>query len=200
MNAPYTADIRLIEGMHFRAQTLSGHELDLDSGADAAGGGNGGSRPTELILAALGSCTAMDVLSILRKMRQEVSSYDVRVEGERAETHPRLFTQIRALHRLQGEGLVPRQPGHPGDEPGHPRVDLGHQPGVHRVDGVVEVEDPGVDVGEVGAHGEIRVPAPCSVNSSTSMAWGRRPSMITTASTPASTAAMAVSSLGIMPP
>src|SRR5690606_37729020 len=81
-----------------------------------------------------------------------------------------------------------------------PRLDQPHQPLLSRIDGVVHVEHTGRDVRQVDQDTFTRVPAPCSVNSSTSMAWGRRPSRITTASTPSRTAAMAVCSLGIMPP
>src|SRR5205085_12646642 len=101
---------------------------------------------------------------------------------------------------LQSIGLVALQARHLLHEGGHPPLDLAHEAGLDRVEGVVEVEQPGADVGQVGGHLRTSVPDPCSVNSSTSMACGLRPSRMTTASTPASTAAMAVSSLGIIPP
>jgi putative redox protein len=59
----------------------------------------------ELQLVALGGCTAMDVISILRKMRQEVSGYDVRLTGERAPEHPRVYTSVLIEHTIRGTGV-----------------------------------------------------------------------------------------------
>src|SRR4051794_4251435 len=105
---------------------------------------------------------------------------------------------------LELVGVVARQPGHALDIGRHPLLDLAHEAGGGGIEGVVQVEEPSVDVPEIraqiGCHSQISVPAPCSEKSSTSMAWGRRPSRMTTAPTPDSTAAMAVSSLGIIPP
>jgi len=56
----------------------------------------------EVVLAALGSCAAMDVLSILRKKRQPISWYRVRVEGDQRDEHPRVFTHVRLVHELDG--------------------------------------------------------------------------------------------------
>ena len=56
-------------------------------------------------MAALGGCTGMDVISILRKMRQDVSSYEVRVSGARATEHPRIFTSIQVEHIVYGRGV-----------------------------------------------------------------------------------------------
>lgn len=59
----------------------------------------------ELQLVALGGCGAMDVISILRKMRQEVTSYRVRLDAKRAEEHPRVYTSIVMTHHLAGTDL-----------------------------------------------------------------------------------------------
>src|SRR5690606_19113937 len=111
-----------------------------------------------------------------------------------------VFVQIPLL---QAQGLVARQARLADHEIGDAALDQGHEFALGRVQGVVEIEHPVLDMGEVGprgAHAVTMVPAPWPVNSSTSMACGRRPSRMTTASTPASTAATAVCSLGIMPP
>jgi putative redox protein len=100
--ATSSVNLRLEGEMRFTANTASGHEIRLDTKVDGAGG-DAGARPVEALLAALGACTAMDVISIPRKMRQEVSAYSVRVEGERAEARPRVFTSIRVLHALRGK-------------------------------------------------------------------------------------------------
>ncbi len=92
--------------MSFAGETASGHLLVLDA-APEAGGANAGPRPMELLLLALGGCTAMDVIAILRKMRQPVESFEVNVEGDRAPDHPKVFTALRLYYRLRGEGLEP---------------------------------------------------------------------------------------------
>jgi len=89
-------------GLRLQAATGSGHALVFDDVE-----GDGGPRPTEVLLAALGACTAMDVVSILRKKRQEMGTYRVRLESEQAEEHPRVFTSVRIVHEFQGGRLDP---------------------------------------------------------------------------------------------
>ena len=62
----------------------------------------GGPTPIDALLAALAGCTAMDVASILRKKRQSAASYEIEVDGDRAEEHPRVFTAVRIEHRVRG--------------------------------------------------------------------------------------------------
>ncbi|MGD9891396.1 MAG: OsmC family protein [Dehalococcoidia bacterium] len=102
----YTASATLDDGMCFVGHTGSGFELALD--AEPAVGGTGrGPRPMEVVLLALAGCTGMDVISILRKMRQDVVAYEVRVRGlERALEHPQVYTKVTVEHRLRGCGLV----------------------------------------------------------------------------------------------
>ena len=102
MTRTNTVDLDLLEGMTFRARTGSGHELVVDSGADSFGG-NAGARPVELVLLASAACMAMDAVSILRKMRQDVRAYHVHAEGTRAAEHPRVFTAITLTHRFDGD-------------------------------------------------------------------------------------------------
>jgi putative redox protein len=80
----------------------SGARLALDSPS-----GEGGPSPVEAVLAALGGCTAMDVISILRKKRQRVTGYEVLVQGERRQEHPRIYTRIEVIHRVTGHELSP---------------------------------------------------------------------------------------------
>jgi putative redox protein len=89
-------------GLRLQAATGSGHGLLFDDVE-----GNEGPRPTEVLLAALGACTAMDVVSILRKKRQEVGVYRVRLEGEQAAEHPRVVTAVRVVHEFEGGRLDP---------------------------------------------------------------------------------------------
>lgn len=89
------------EGFRFEAHTGSGHDLTLDASVEV-GGGDAGARPIELLLVANATCMGMDVVSILRKMRQEVTGYRVRVTGERAPEHPMIFTRILLEHFVTG--------------------------------------------------------------------------------------------------
>lgn len=98
-----TTTLRLVDGLRFTAVTGSGHTVELDSRADD--GPLAAPSPMEYQLVALGGCTAMDVISILRKMRQEVSAYTVDMAGERAAEHPKVYTSVDVLHRLSGTGI-----------------------------------------------------------------------------------------------
>lgn len=80
--------------------------IPLD-GALEEGGQNAGFRPMELILMGLASCTAMDVISILKKKQQRVKKFEVKVHGDRAETHPKIFTHIVIEYLLTGEHIDP---------------------------------------------------------------------------------------------
>lgn len=101
-----TATARLVTGMEFAAEAGSGHELILDA-AEHGGGQDRGFRPMELLLVGLAGCTAMDVISILRKKRQHVTSYATRVTGERAEDHPMVYTNVTVEHIITGHGVDP---------------------------------------------------------------------------------------------
>ena len=101
-----TARARLMEGMRFMAESGSGHIVNLDASVEH-GGADLGFRPMELLLVGLAGCTAMDVISILRKKRQEVRGYTVAVSGVRAETDPKVFTEITVEHRVFGHEVDP---------------------------------------------------------------------------------------------
>ena len=101
-----TACSVLQHGMEFHAESGTGHSVTMDASV-AYGGEDAGFRPMELLLVGLAGCTGMDVISILRKMRQEVTGYGVRVQGTRAETHPMVFTDIVVEHRIAGRNIDP---------------------------------------------------------------------------------------------
>lgn len=96
--------LRLQDGLHFKANTASGFELDIDSTL-TPNERLAGPKPMELQLVALAGCTAMDVISILRKMRQDVSSYEVRVANKRQQEHPKVYTSVELLHEVRGKEL-----------------------------------------------------------------------------------------------
>ena len=96
--------LRLSGDLQFRATTPSGFEVKIDSLANS-GGVLAAPTPMELQLVALGGCTAMDVVSILRKMRQDVADYQVRLTNARAAEHPKVYTEIQLLHVVRGRGV-----------------------------------------------------------------------------------------------
>jgi len=95
-----TADLRHEGGLRFVARTGSGFEIAMD---DEAGGS--APRPTELLAAAVGGCTAMDVVSILGKKRQQVSRYALRVEGTQRNAHPHAFRRVEIVHEVEGPAV-----------------------------------------------------------------------------------------------
>jgi len=92
------------EGMSLVAETGSGHLLTMD-GAPDGGGRNLAPRPMETVLAGAGGCTAYDVVVILKKSGQHVTSCDVRLEAERAATDPKVFTRIHYRFTVRGRNL-----------------------------------------------------------------------------------------------
>jgi len=96
--------VELVDGMTFRGVSGSGHSTSMDA-EPAAGGQERGARPMEVVLLAFGGCTGMDVISILRKMRQDVSGYEVRLVGERTEQQPTVYTDISVEHVVRGRNL-----------------------------------------------------------------------------------------------
>ncbi len=85
------------EGMRLDTTLGSGHTLVMDTTE-----GNEGPRPAELMGAALAGCTAMDVISILRKKRQDVTRYEVRVAATQMDAHPHAFTRFDVVHVIEG--------------------------------------------------------------------------------------------------
>lgn len=100
-----TVEIDLLRGMRFDAIGEDGTTVELDS-SEEHGGVGGGVRPMELMLISLGGCTAMDVVSILRKKRQSLTSYRVEVTGVQQEEHPHVFTDITIRHILRGTDVA----------------------------------------------------------------------------------------------
>ncbi|WP_053219288.1 OsmC family protein [Virgibacillus senegalensis] len=94
--------IRWNEKLSFTGSTPSGHPIHMDASKDA-GGENRGARPTELLLNAVAGCTAIDIVSILKKMRLNPDSFEVEIDGERAESHPKRFTSIHVHYVLEGD-------------------------------------------------------------------------------------------------
>jgi len=92
-----------LENMAFEFE-INGHKLIIDA-KEEVGGQDRGPRPKPLMLAALGGCTSMDVVSILKKMRVELKSLNVNVEGELSEEHPKRFTKMHVIYEMEGDNL-----------------------------------------------------------------------------------------------
>ena len=98
------AIVRFVSDDLFLGVTPSGHALPLDTDSQRSVAAS----PVELLLVALGSCTATDVVSILAKKRQQVTNYTVEVTGQRREEYPRSFTAMKVHHILTGRSISPR--------------------------------------------------------------------------------------------
>lgn len=102
------ARVKLVEGITFVAESGSGHAIVMDASPDV-GGRNLGSRPMELVLMGAGGCSAIDVVHILRKSRQDLVDCVVELEAERAPDEPKVFTRIHMHYVVTGRGLLPAQ-------------------------------------------------------------------------------------------
>jgi putative redox protein len=88
----------------FTGKATSGFELQMDADA-SVGGDEAGFRPLELVAVGLAGCTAMDVISILKKKRQEITAFEVRVDAEQAPEHPMVFTRAVIEYLVTGRAV-----------------------------------------------------------------------------------------------
>lgn len=98
-----TLDVKWAGDMAFQA-LVDGHSLLLDA-SPAVGGHKAGPRPKPLLMVSLGGCTGMDVISILKKMKIEIASFNIRVEGTLTEEHPKHYTAIHLVYEFTGENI-----------------------------------------------------------------------------------------------
>ena len=94
------------DGMSFSGTSDSGFTVPMGASA-AVGGADDGFRPMELIAIGLAGCTSMDVISILKKKREQITAFTVDVDTERADDHPRVFTKIHIHYTFRGENIKP---------------------------------------------------------------------------------------------
>ncbi len=83
---------------------VSGHHIILDA-AEEFGGENAGPRPKELMLSALAGCTGMDVVSILKKMKVELEAFDIKIEADLTEEHPKVYSKMHIIYQFKGKDL-----------------------------------------------------------------------------------------------
>ncbi|WP_423147652.1 OsmC family protein [Rubrolithibacter danxiaensis] len=93
---------RLNDAVHFEASGSGSVKVHID-GSPEIGGQGLGVRPMELVLAALASCSSLDLVSILKKQRQEVKDFTVSAQGDRADKIPAVFTKIHLDFKLSGD-------------------------------------------------------------------------------------------------
>ena len=99
-----TAKVTWVEGALFVAEAGSGHTFTMDGSADV-GGRNLGARPMEVMLMGMGGCTAIDVVSMLKKQRQDILGVEVSLVGERATEHPMVYSEVKVVYTVRGRKL-----------------------------------------------------------------------------------------------
>ena len=102
------ARVKWLEAAAFVGESGSGHAVVMDGPLDH-GGRNLGPRPMEMLLLGMGGCAAFDVVHILKKGRADVRGCEVRVTGERAQSDPKVFTDIVLHFVVTGRGLQEKQ-------------------------------------------------------------------------------------------
>lgn len=98
------ARVKYTDGMQFVGSSESGHAIVMDADAEV-GGKNTGMRPMELLLIGLGGCSGMDVVSILKKKRENVTDVEININGQKATEYPQKYTDIDIEFVVTGKGL-----------------------------------------------------------------------------------------------
>lgn len=96
--------IKWVDGLKFVATDSEGNSIVMDASRQA-GGESSGFSPIQLLLAALGGCTGMDVVHIMRKQRQQVDGLEILVSGRRVKEPPRVYTNIHVEYKIEGKNI-----------------------------------------------------------------------------------------------
>jgi putative redox protein len=96
--------IKNVEGITFVGHGKSKHWVSMD-GSQTFGGSEAATSPMELFLISLGGCTGMDVASLLKKMRVNYDKFEINIDSERAEEHPKVYTKINVTYKFWGKDL-----------------------------------------------------------------------------------------------
>ena len=99
-----TAKISWVEGALFVAESGTGHTFTMD-GAEDVGGRDLGPRPMEVLLMGMGGCTAIDVVSMLKKQRQDITGVEVAMTAERASDYPKVYVNVKLIYTVRGRKL-----------------------------------------------------------------------------------------------
>jgi len=101
---PIAVKVKWIDGMRFVANDDKGHSIIMDVSKEHGGEGSG-FGPMQLLLVALGGCTGLDAVEILRKQRQKLEGLEIIVSGERVSEPPRVYDKVHIEYRLKGKDL-----------------------------------------------------------------------------------------------
>ena len=96
--------VNWVDGMLMVGKSHSGHSITMD-GPSEIGGENLGVRPMEMLLLGVAGCTMIDVVTTLKKMRQDLTHLETKVNAERADDHPKVFTEIHIQFLVKGKDL-----------------------------------------------------------------------------------------------
>lgn len=99
----HVVDLAWTNNVAFEGE-IDGHKLILDAAKDS-GGDDLGPRPKKMMLSALAGCTGIDVMMILKKMKVEPEAFNVIVEGDVAEEHPKKYTRMKIIYQFKGKDL-----------------------------------------------------------------------------------------------
>ncbi|SDZ82519.1 putative redox protein [Porphyromonadaceae bacterium NLAE-zl-C104] len=83
---------------------IDGHKITIDL-AKEAGGNDAGPRPKRFLLIAAAGCTGLDVVEIVRKMRIDLKGFDIRIDAEMSEEHPKQYTSLKVIYEFEGDNL-----------------------------------------------------------------------------------------------
>ena len=100
--------VNWVDGMLMVGKSHSGHSITMD-GPPEIGGDNLGVRPMEMLLLGVAGCTMIDVVTTLKKMRQELTHFETKLSAERADEHPKVFTDIHIQFIVKGQDLDPKK-------------------------------------------------------------------------------------------
>jgi putative redox protein len=100
--------VNWVDGMLMVGKSHSGHSITMD-GPPEIGGNNLGVRPMEMLLLGVAGCTMIDVVTTLKKMRQDLTNCETKLSAERAIEHPKVFTDIHIQFIVKGQDLDPKK-------------------------------------------------------------------------------------------
>ena len=100
--------VNWVDGMLMVGKSHSGHSITMD-GPPEIGGNNLGIRPMEMLLLGVAGCTMIDVVTTLKKMRQDLTNCETKLSAERADQHPKVFTNIHIEFIVKGHDLDPKK-------------------------------------------------------------------------------------------
>jgi len=102
------AHIKYVDGLTFVGKGDSNHWVTMDA-SPKAGGSGAGTSPMELLLLSVGGCTAVDVINMLKKRKKQVDKFDVELSAKRADTHPKVYTEIHLTYKFWGKDLTEKE-------------------------------------------------------------------------------------------